>query len=57
MKKGAGNKKDSLMNDVIWHSFLKAKVQDHKEPTALFVLIVEDQAITHKHSDGASNTP
>ena len=57
-KKGAGKQiRHSLMNDVIWRSFLKAKRQAQKEPTALSVPIVEGQAISHKRPDGASIIP
>ena len=57
-KKGAGKQiSHSLMNGVIWRSFLKAKVQAQKEPTALSVPIAEGQAISHKRPDGASIIP
>ena len=57
-KKGAGKQiRHSLMNDVIWRSFLKAKVQAQKEPTALSKPIAEGQAISHKRPDGASIIP
>ena len=57
-KKGAGKQiRHSLMNDVIWRSFLRAKAQAQKEPAALSVPIVEGQAISHKRPDGASIIP
>ena len=57
-KKGAEKQmRHSLMNDVIWRSFLKAKVQAQKEPTALSLPIAEGQAISNKRPDRASIIP
>ena len=58
-RKGNGKQvRHSLLNDAIWRSFGRAKIQAQKEPTGLcFSFRKNDGSIANKRPDGASIVP